>query len=112
MLGATAAMWVLIEAELARRGVAIDRSGVSGRICETYPRAALAAWDHRPIGKTDLATLEQWFPFLSVAPPWRTALVSDHACDALVCALVARAHGLGRTVPPPHGDLDAASREG
>ena len=64
------------------------------------------------MGKSALATLEKWFPFLSVQEAWRTALVSDHACDALVCALVARAHSLGQTVPPPHADLDAASREG
>lgn len=112
MLGATAAMWVLIEAELAHRGIFIDRSGISGHICETYPRAALAAWGHRQSGKTYLPTLERLFPFLSVSEGWRTALANDDACDALVCALVARAHSLGRTLPPPDEDLDAACREG
>lgn len=47
LLGATAAMWTLIEACLAHRGVAVDRSGIDGQVCETYPRAVLAAWDQK-----------------------------------------------------------------
>lgn len=112
MLGSTAAMWVLVEADLATRGVEIDRSGLSGRVFETYPRAALAAWGHRQQGKTDLAALEAHFQFLRVDARGRAALGNDHACDALVCALVARARELGRTLGPPEGDLAAARREG
>jgi hypothetical protein len=112
MLGATAAMWVLIEASLAARGVEIDRSGVDGRVCETYPRAALAAWGHRQPGKKDLDWLEAQFPFLKVDARWRSRLNNDDACDALVCALVARARELGHTYPPGEDALAAARREG
>lgn len=37
---------------------------------------------------------------------------SDDVCDAVVCALVARARDLGLTVKPPQEALDAARREG
>jgi hypothetical protein len=112
MLGATAAMWVLIEASLAERGVVIDRSGLAGSACETYPRAALAAWGHRETGKADLATLLRLFPFVHVSPDWNDALSNDDACDALVRALVSRARQLGHTVAPPANDVEAAVREG
>ncbi|WP_169744259.1 DUF429 domain-containing protein [Knoellia aerolata] len=44
LLGATAAMWALIEAQLVCDGVKIDRAGLEGALCETYPAAALSAW--------------------------------------------------------------------
>ena len=112
MLGSTAAMWVLIESRLASIGINIDRSGAQGRVFETYPRAALAGWGHRQPGKTDLSTLEAVFPVLRVAASWRSAFDNDHACDALVCALVSRARDLGLTVGPPAEDAAAARREG
>jgi len=66
MLGATAAMWSLIEADLAERGVAVDRSGMTGTVCETYPRAALNAWGWAKKGKLTLEDLCRLFPFLRV----------------------------------------------
>jgi Protein of unknown function (DUF429) len=44
LLWATAAMWVLVEAQLVSLGVGIDRAGLEGAVCETYPSAALSAW--------------------------------------------------------------------
>ena len=38
MLGATAAMWVLVEAELAGLGVVVDRAGVDGQVRRTRQR--------------------------------------------------------------------------
>jgi hypothetical protein len=44
LLGATAAMWVLVEAQLVSLDVGVDRAGLQGAVCETYPSAALSAW--------------------------------------------------------------------
>ena len=44
LLGATAALWVLVEAQLVSLGVRVDRAGLEGTVCETYTSAALAAW--------------------------------------------------------------------
>ncbi len=113
LLGATAAMWTLIEARLAGLGVAIDRAGIQGQVCETYPRAALAGWGVRSPGKLDWPGLQQHFSFLTAAPEHEQALASDDACDAVVCALVARARTLGATLLPRDEDeLAAARREG
>ena len=112
MFGATAAMWALIESRLASKGVVIDRSGIDGSVCEAYPRAALAGWRFREKGKADLSTLRQLFPFLIVEPHLEAALSSDDVCDAVVCALVARARARKKTILPEGDDLDAARREG
>nr|WP_255668647.1 DUF429 domain-containing protein [Aeromicrobium duanguangcaii] len=112
MLGATAAMWVLVEAELLRLGVAVDRSGSDGTVCETYPAAALSAWE---FGKSKLAwpALQSNFPFLTADQDLVPRFFkSDDVCDAVVCALVARARDLDLTIPPPGEDAAAARREG
>jgi Protein of unknown function (DUF429) len=111
-LGATAAMWALIEARLAAEGVAIDRSGVTGTICETYPTAALRAWGWKAKGKPDEQVLVELIQDLEFPPDLRHHLVKDDVCDAVVCAVVARAHQLGRTVKPDASQLGAARREG
>lgn len=109
-LGKTAVMWSSIEYDLADAGLSLDRSGITGRVCETYPTAALAAW-RLPKSKPTLEQLERAFPFLSIPDQWGTRLsASDDARDALVCALVARAKALGKTVGPT--DIDQARREG
>jgi hypothetical protein len=112
MLGATAAMWALIEARLAQRGVAIDRSGVTGLVCETYPRAALAAWLHIETTKANAAQLGKLFPYLIVPEEHLARLANDDVCDAIVCAMVARARSLGLTIAPSDADQSAAAREG
>jgi hypothetical protein len=111
-LGATAASWALVEAALAARGVRIDRSGMTGTICETYPRAALRGWGRHTRGKVTLAEIEKLFPFLDVPRGTRGGLRSVDAREALVCALVARARERGLTIAPARGDLAAARREG
>jgi hypothetical protein len=112
MLGATAAMWALIEADLAERGVAVDRSGMTGTVCETYPRAALKAWGWTKQGKPTLDDLRGLFPLLRVGRDLEGSFASHDVCDALVCAVVARARHLGRTLCPPDLDLDLAREEG
>ena len=110
-LGKTAVMWSAIEYDLRERGFELDRSGVTGRLCETYPTAALAAWS-LPKKKPTLALIESAFPFLTIGEQWRTQLSTDDACDALICALTARAKALGLTIGPRPEELDQAGREG
>ena len=111
LLGATAAMWVLVEAQLADLGVTIDRAGLDGIVCETYPSAALAAWGLGR-GKQTWPELRHNFPFLDAKEDLAGRFTSDDVCDAVVCALVARARDLDITICPPTNDLDAARREG
>lgn len=111
LLGATAAMWTLVEAELAAGGVAIDRAGLDGLVCETYPAAALSAWglDRK---KQTWPQLRSNFPFLRENGTDTKTLGSDDVCDAVVCALVARARDLQLTIGPSPADLPLARREG
>ena len=111
LLGATAAMWVLVEAQLVSLGVAVDRAGLDGALCETYPSAALSAWG---FGKPKQSWLElkSNFGFLTVEEHLVPQLASDDVCDAIVCALVARARDLNLTIAPTADDLPAARREG
>lgn len=111
LLGATAAMWVLIEAQLDDLGIPIDRSGIDGTVCETYPSAALAAW-HLGKAKQTWAELRQNFPFLDADQRLLDQFSSDDVCDAVVCALIARARDLNLTILPTESDLAAARREG
>lgn len=111
LLGATAAMWVLIEAQLVSLGVPIDRAGLNGAVCETYPSAALAAWQLGK-GKQTWLELQSKFPFLSAEENLLSRFASDDVCDAVVCALVARARDLGLTIGPPDDELAVARREG
>jgi hypothetical protein len=111
LLGATAAMWVLVEARLVSLGVRVDRAGLEGTVCETYPSAALAAWG---FGKAKLtwAELQSRITFLTADGDLDSRFTSDDVCDAVVCALVARARDLDLTIGPPEDELAAARREG
>lgn len=111
LLGATAAMWVLVEAQLLSLRVEVDRAGLAGTVCETYPAAALAAWGLAKSKKT-WPELRACFPFLDVDEPLVERLVSDDVCDAVVCALVARARDMDLTIGPPVEGIAAARREG
>ncbi len=111
LLGATAAMWVLVEPELVSLGVAIDRAGLVGAVCETYPSAALSAWGFGK-GKKTWSELQSNFGFLTADEQLTPQLASDDVCDAIVCALVSRARDLGLTVSPSADELDSARREG
>jgi predicted nuclease with RNAse H fold len=108
---------------LAAEDVEIDRSGISGRVGEAYPAAALHVWGlprsgykgtkGREVRANIVEALLSRLPALHVAPEQRALmLASDHALDALLAALIARATALGQTRPPPPHALDAARREG
>jgi hypothetical protein len=111
LLGATAAMWVLVEAQLVSLGVRIDRAGMDGTVCETYPSAALSAWGFGR-GKQTWRELQANFAFLAADENLNDQLTSDDVCDAVVCALVARARDLELTIAPPDDKLAAGRREG
>jgi Protein of unknown function (DUF429) len=103
----------------------VDRTG-GGLAVEVYPAAALRLWGlpargykgPSPTNAGRRAGLVD--AFLAAAAPWlavesaeaRLMRGSDHAFDALVAAVVARARLLGRTAPIPSGSLEAAQAEG
>lgn len=104
---------------LDRLGVE-DRSG-EGRVVETYPAVALHAWGfpsrgYKGGGEAVAALLGE----VRRACPWLTlseeaaALCgrSDHALDALVASLVARAAAVGVTGRPGAEEREAARVEG
>lgn len=103
-------------------GQRLDRTG-AGRIVEVYPAAALRVWGlpHREYkggarrpALLDLAgALRGRCPWLAAGgTTWDEITRSDHAFDALICALVARAHQLGLVHPIPLDLRAAAAREG
>jgi len=107
---------------LASLGVG-DRSG-AGRVVEVYPAVALQRWSLPSSGYKGLAgratALPNLFRALLAACPWldvpepvaRTCAASDHALDALVCALVARAVAIGATERPGDSEREHARVEG
>ena len=83
----------------------VDRSGWNGRVAEVYPTASLHTWQlHllKPQGlEMIIERLEKLMPTLTFQPEARARCVqNDHAFDALVCALTARAVATCRTVLP------------
>jgi hypothetical protein len=104
------------------RRVMVDRSGRTGRVAEVYPAAALDAWrlpfrgykgrgGHEVRGELVAAVgrrLGRGFG----DDARKMCADSDHALDALVSALVARAVAIGATRQPDRGQSRAATREG
>jgi hypothetical protein len=103
-------------------GGPVDRTGM-GRFVEVYPAAALRVWqlrhraykgpENRSVLIDLIETLRQRCPWLDAdAATWEGVTRTDHAFDALVCALVARAQQRGLCHPIPAGLREAATREG
>jgi predicted nuclease with RNAse H fold len=102
--------------------VPVDRSGVTGRIFEAYPAAALRAWglaSSQYKGKANATACASLVSELvaNCGPLRASAAAALNGCDddgldAFVCALVARAVLLGHTTRPPPEYLDVARREG
>lgn len=122
-LGATAmrGAHLLAEHHLAR-GEPLDRVG--GHALEVYPAGAFAAWGYADARRYKepgagelrrrLAERLQDDADLELGEATVAACAaSDHALDALVCALVTRAAALGLTRPvPPDEDAARIAREG
>lgn len=125
-IGVTAMRCALLLDRLALEGERVDRAG-GGQICEVYPAAALRRWSLSPAGykgKGDEARAArstlvrglgaQGDGIVVHSDVAETLVQTDHALDALICALVARAVDLGLTDPPPSEPVIAqrVAREG
>ena len=112
LLGATAAHWAVIEAELASKGVVIDRAGLTPRLIETYPSAVLAGWGIQRSPKPTWPVLKPFLGPLKVDGFESLLEANDDSRDALICALVARARALELTDLPTDQLTDLAQAEG
>ncbi|MHA7282052.1 DUF429 domain-containing protein [Arthrobacter sp. TMS2-4] len=111
---------VLLDAIGDALGTPVDRSG-GGTAVEVYPAATLRGWGFDTRGyKTDggmrealLGRILARAPWFDLRPTTRQLLISsDDAFDAVIAALAARAHALGRTHPVPREFREQARREG
>ncbi|WP_043444204.1 DUF429 domain-containing protein [Arthrobacter sp. L77] len=111
---------VLLDAIGDALGTPVDRAG-GGTAVEVYPAATLRGWGLDTRGyKTDDGVREALLDRLLAGAPWldlesadrHLMISSDDAFDAVIAALAARAHALGRTHPVPPGYREQACREG
>ena len=109
-IGAMVARWAHLEDELSNRGHHIDRAG-EGQVCEVYPKASRYRWDllNGQRSMDELLSVATW---LQCDPSTRRDYENEHAFDALVCSLTARAAVLGLAVRPSPMERDAARVEG
>jgi predicted nuclease with RNAse H fold len=119
-IGLTAIRASIIQARLRDAGQPALRDG-TGRVVEVYPAVALKRWglaagSYKGAHASALSALVDR---LQVAAPWLDlgdyaglCRTSDDAFDALVSAMVARAHVLGQWHRPPHDVADRAAIEG
>jgi hypothetical protein len=108
---------------LTALGEPVDRSGTSGSAAEVYPAAALALWSiprkgykapaSHGIREAILDALVETASGLEIGSEARASCIDvDHALDALVSALVARAVARGLTTGPDETRSAAAAHEG
>lgn len=119
-LGLTAMRCAELLTAFSVAGEDVDRSG-GGRLVEVYPVAALRCWDipvagykrHASKRAEALDNLLSAAPWLEITSDQRVVLErSDDAFDAMVSALIAGAHALGQTSPPPQELHEIAQIEG
>lgn len=120
-IGLTAMRAARLQSLLIKEGHPVDRIG-AGLIVEVYPAAGLKKWGlhHRKYkGKKNSAVLGELvahlrdkLPGLDLGEHEALCRRSDHALDAVVSALLARAVLLGHTKQPTAHDLPLAVREG
>jgi hypothetical protein len=118
-IGLTAMRAARLQGRLAGCGHDVRRDG-TGLIVEVYPAAGLKLWQlphNRYKGRANHGALGALADALLVAAPWlelgdheRVCRLSDHALDALVAALLARAAVNGSTMAAH--DRDTAAVEG
>jgi predicted nuclease with RNAse H fold len=120
-IGHTAMRCAAILARLGPSGQPLDRSG-TGTVVEVYPAATLKTWNlphrgyKRPPNRAALTrlvdALQQAAPWLSLGLHEPTCRRSDHALDAVIAALTARAAHLGLTTQPDQHQMRHAATEG
>lgn len=109
-LGATAARWAYLADALAVDGRPVDRAG-AGTVVEVYPAASRTQWQLGP--ERSMRELLESAPWLECAEEHRRAYdASEHAFDALIAAVTARAAALGLTARPEGEEVALADREG
>lgn len=108
-IGVVALRAAVLLGQLAAEGKPVDRTG-DGVVVEVYPAAALKTWGmvHRGYKGKPLDHLVEHLPF-EVPDVCRT---SDHAFDAVMCALVARAAAVGLVEKVPAEVRETAKKEG
>lgn len=121
-IGVAAMRGARLQELLARAGIAVDRSGITGRLAEVYPAAALRSWGlpssgykgtrKRAACRTLAGQVAARCGPLSKAVAGCLDDADDDDLDGVVCALMARAVSLGLTRCPGPGELDVARREG
>lgn len=120
-IGHTAMRCASLQAELALRGMPVDRSGV-GTVVEVYPAASLYRWGLRHQGYKRSANhgelvrlvdaLQERAPWLDIGRCGSLCRTSDDAFDAVVAALTAAAARFGKAGQAPVEHVDAARTEG
>ena len=120
-IGHTAMRCAGLLSALAAHGRPVDRTG-AGVVVEVYPASSLRRWGlpHRGYkGTANAATRADLLARLRAAAPWldlgRYAEVCarvDHALDAVLAALTARAVWLGAATAPDPVQAPAAGTEG
>jgi predicted nuclease with RNAse H fold len=120
-IGHTAMRAAGLLARLAAEGHPVDRTG-TGVVVEVYPAASLRCWQlpHQGFkGSKNLTTLGELVGRLQKSAPWldlagyeTDCRSSDHALDAVVAALTARAATQGLVTVPRLDQLDTARSEG
>lgn len=108
-------------ARLAAEGRPVDRGG-AGVVVEVYPAASLKHWGlpfrgykgaaHAGERSTLVDRLATAAPWLGLGAFELACRRSDHALDAVVAALAARAAALGRATRPTPAQAAAAATEG
>lgn len=121
-IGVAAMRWARLEHQLVAAGVEVDRSGTSGRVCETYPAGTLRRWGLTHTGyktKANDAARRGLVDALAAGCGARGPLVhealtdrDDDDLDAFVCALAAHEVAAGRSNAPDPDQLALARREG
>ncbi|MBM7505926.1 DUF429 domain-containing protein [Agromyces aurantiacus] len=118
-LGLTAMHCAALLDELGDRLGPVARSG-SGPVVEVYPAAALRVWGLiMPRYKTEasvrsamLDVLRERHAWLDLAAVADEMIRTDDAFDAVIAALIARAHATGSAHPVPAAQRERADREG
>jgi len=110
-----------LQAQLRQKGATVDRAGLFGLVCETYPAGSLRAWGFAHTGYKRTPNLDALAQLttnvlaqcsLDFSDAADRCRASDDCLDALLCALTARAVAVGATYPPSQAQLAQARREG
>lgn len=125
LLGHVGLRCAVLLSRIAAAGIPVDRSGVYGRVVEVYPAASIALWEldaKRYKGTSGRVRLGAAIDDLKARASWlqwdeaaeATCRRSDHAFDAVLAALAARAAAIegGVTVPETDVEVRHATTEG